>query len=145
MSKISYGPYIKSMLMAAGDNGVSPADLFYTLKQGVDIYKSNATYASFIRYFYWYIQLGYVHKVRVEDSFQKGGYKGVLKAPKTYYTITDKGILANEDTEWTNPRTTMHPEWASTGYKCREYMAEYRKRKRTEQPKRRGRPKKNAA
>ncbi len=143
MPVISYGPYIKQELMLAGDRGVSPADLFYKLKQGVDTYKSNATYNSFMRYFHWYIQLGYVSKVKTDISYQRGGDPNILKAPKTYYAITDKGMLASEETEWTNPRTTVHPEWSSTGHKYSEYITDYRKRKSVEQ-KRRGRPKKGS-
>lgn len=139
MPRVSYGPYIKSELINSGDNGVCPADLFSKLKKGVDIYKTNATYNSFMRYFHWYIQLGYVRKARTETSYQRGGNPEVLKAPRTYYVITEDGIMADADTKWTNPLTTVHPEWSSGGVKRREYMS---KRVRERRP--RGRPRKKA-
>jgi hypothetical protein len=128
MPKVSYASLIKTRFMEAGTKGLTVADLFKELKEGVDNYKTNATYNSFARFCYWYQQLGYIEPTGItEPSYTKGREeleeaKSVLE-DRTYFRITPKGKAE----EWSNPLAIRHPQWSPTGDKKKEYMREYMK------------------
>jgi len=144
------GEWIHDELKAAGNKGVVPADLFTELRTTHDvigvIYKGG-TYNSFARFFFWLKQLKYVEKTgETEVSLQRGEITNQeyapgaypLKAPRTYYRLTDKGKASSTE-DWCNPLATVHPDWAPSGWRRQELIKRW-KREKKERTRPRGRP-----
>ena len=144
------GEWIHDELKAAGDKGVVPADLFTELRTTHDmigvIYRGG-TYNSFARFFFWLKQLKYVVETgKTEVSHQRGEITNQeyapgaypLKAPRTYYCLTDKGKASSTE-DWHNPLVTVHPDWVPSGERRQELIKRWKKEKK-ERTRPRGRP-----
>ena len=114
---LTTGEYIKNALIEAGDAGCCIADLHKWRKENLEL-RTWGTYQSFVRFFRWLIQLGWVERTgKTEVAYAKGnGYE--LASPKTFYRITSLGIAADLS-EWNNPRLSYHPEYV--GIKRKNY------------------------
>lgn len=106
----SIGSFIRDQVVQAGPTGVSPADLFKTLRTTSNVRYRGGSYASFYRQFYWLIQAGYVVRIdRTEPSYQRGvAVSGVL-APKQFYALTRRGRQVASE-RWENPEGLIHKE-----------------------------------
>ena len=114
--RLSYAPWIKDRLLQAGGSGVCMTDLFKELKEGQGMYKTDATYNSFARFFFWYEQLGYVEFTgQTEPSYTKGREEireaENILASRKYFRITPKGRAV----DWSNPLAIKHPQLATGG------------------------------
>ena len=91
-------------------------------------------YQSFVRYFHWLKQLGWVEvtgekerssvQENVEESRSEAGLTPYEAPPRKYYRLTQKGIEA-PDYQWSNPLIACHPEIA--GIPAADYFREKRK------------------
>ena len=144
------GEWIHNKLETAGNKGVVSADLFTELRTThdvIDVTYKGGTYNSFARLFFWFKQLKYVEKTGVtEVSHQRGEItngeytigENPLKAPRTYYRLTDEG-KASPIKNWYNPLATVHPDWAPSGEKRQKQKKRWREEKK-ERTRPRGRP-----
>jgi len=113
---ITTGAFIRDRLIEAGDKGCCIADLHKKRKQSHEIlgliYR-DGTYYSFIRFFGWYKQLGFVEKTgETEVAFGKGS-TNELKSPRIFYRITSEGLSRSAE-DWGDPIGIVHPHWAGS-------------------------------
>ena len=91
-------------------------------------------YHTFVRYFHWLKQLGWVEvtgekerssvQENVEESRSEAELEPYEAPPRKYYRLTKKGVEA-PDYQWSNPLITCHPE--IRGMPALDYFREKRK------------------
>lgn len=85
----------------------------HKIKGQLTVLYKRARYLSFARYFWWFVQLSLLEKVRVEPARYSQLHD------RTYYRLTDKGLDPNS--LWTDPIAQLHPEWAGSKRRGSKY------------------------